>query len=1195
MRKNLERALALTLALILAAPLLPAARAAGPETIAVSSAADLELLARQCALDAWSRDKKILLTADVDLADREFVPIPTFGGEFDGQGHTITGLRITGSGSSMGLFRQVQAGGVVRDLTVCGQVSPAGSADRVGGLAGENRGAILGCAFRGTVRGERAVGGIVGRNEAGGEVSGCAVSGRILGSAAAGGVAGENAGALIKCASAASVNTASPDGDAPAQELSVDASLGQLTREGQPDLLSGHSDTGGVVGLTDGVVQSCTNTGSVGYPHVGYNVGGIAGRQRGYLSGCVNAGTVLGRKDVGGIAGQAEPDVTLAPGAQTLERLRGELNSLDGLISQALDGAAGRGDRISQRLEAMGRRTDEAMDHSQTLLEGTEDFVNGNVEEINSLSASVTEALDRLSPALDGLSDASERVTDLSVALSQALDALEDAGALGFDASAGLEEAAGRLEQAGGAMERAVSDLRAAAGRLQDAVIRRDPETERQALQALSDAFASLGAALSQGGEAASTLLALLRQALEELELPDPDGFPESGPLPDGWNPDLLPDLDQSEQVRDALERLEQALAVLTGQEAKDALERLSNALTAMGQAAGQAGESLRALAGNVELHWEALEDALGGTDSALGGLHAAAGDFSAAMAALENAVRGAGAAAGPLGEAVDSLRDASDIGGGIGWKLERSFEAMEEAVAALRRNGPVTLRPLGDGFRAAGDGLYAAVSGLSREMEGLRGDVDGARSGLGDDLRAVSRQLGVVSDLLLDAMTEVADGGAETRLISDSSDQDIAAVRQGKIAQCVNTGLVEGDRNVGGVAGAMSIEYDLDPEDDLERFSLGGTYETRAVLLENVNRGAVTAKKDCAGGLVGRMDLGAAAACENYGPVSSASGGCVGGVAGWSEASIRGCFAKCVLSGKEDVGGIAGWGTKIHDCRAIATIAAGQERLGAIAGSAELGGVTGNRFVDTGVAGIDNISYAGAAEPVDYAALCQESGLPAEFLSFTLTLTAQGETVAAIPFQYGQDLSRVPLPEAPEREGFYGRWPDFDVTGRASDVTVEAVYTPWAALVASEETERGLSVALAEGRFTEDAVLYVRRSGRTPPAEGGQVWEISLTGTDLSAAALIPLRLLGPAEGSGGVRRYADGQWLPVETQPNGQYLLLEMEGLSGVYCVLPDRKGPNLLVPAAAAGAGAALAMAALAARRRKKRAPAGGGAAK
>ena len=38
------------------------------------------------------------------------------------------------------------------------------------------------------------------------------------------------------------------------------------------------TDIGGITGFSTGVLQSCKNTGPVGYEHVGYNVGGIAGR-----------------------------------------------------------------------------------------------------------------------------------------------------------------------------------------------------------------------------------------------------------------------------------------------------------------------------------------------------------------------------------------------------------------------------------------------------------------------------------------------------------------------------------------------------------------------------------------------------------------------------------------------------------------------------------------------------------------------------------------------------------------------------------------------------------------------------------------------------------------------------------------------------------------------------------------------------
>ena len=114
-----RRAASLVLALCLLAAALPGARADGAET-AISSVEDLLAFAKQCSLDAWSQGKTVRLTADLDLTEADFTPIPTFGGTFLGEGHKITNLHITAAGSNMGLFRYLQEGAVVQDLFVSG-------------------------------------------------------------------------------------------------------------------------------------------------------------------------------------------------------------------------------------------------------------------------------------------------------------------------------------------------------------------------------------------------------------------------------------------------------------------------------------------------------------------------------------------------------------------------------------------------------------------------------------------------------------------------------------------------------------------------------------------------------------------------------------------------------------------------------------------------------------------------------------------------------------------------------------------------------------------------------------------------------------------------------------------------------------------------------------------------------------------
>lgn len=318
-----------------------------------------------------------------------------------------------------------------------------------------------------------------------------------------------------------------------------------------------------------------------------------------------------------------------------------------------------------------------------------------------------------------------------------------------------------------------------------------------------------------------------------------------------------------------------------------------------------------------------------------------------------------------------------------------------------------------------------------------------------------------------------------------------------------------------------------------------------------------------------------------------------MGGVAGWADASVRSCCAKSTLSGEDYVGGIAGWASRLRECCAIATVSRGTEYLGAIAGGVETGGVLrDNRFLDTGLAGVDGVSYAGRAEPISYEELSQLPGVPLEFTAFTLTLLAEGETVAQIPFLYGEDLSRVQLPPVPEREGCYGRWPEFDVSGTGSDLTVEAVYAPWVTVTASQELSGKLPLALAEGQFTQEAVLHVTDSARTPPQEAGGgalVWEVSLTGSELGPGDSVPLRLLSPEGGEADVWQYRDGAWQRAGTALNGRYLLLTMEGVQGTFCVQPQTGG-SWMVPAAAAGAGALAALLLTAGRRRRKKRAAG-----
>ena len=187
-RHNVRRLLALVL---VAALCLLCGAAAQPNAreIHIYSADDLVQLSKSCKLDTYSQGKTVYLDNDVDLSGSDFVPIPTFGGTFEGQGHTVSGLELSGDASHMGLFRYVPAVGTVRDLKVTGNIDAAGTLNEIGAIVGTNYGTISGCSFNGTISGENNVGGIAGSQT--GYIEGCVNYGTVYARKEGGGIVGQ--------------------------------------------------------------------------------------------------------------------------------------------------------------------------------------------------------------------------------------------------------------------------------------------------------------------------------------------------------------------------------------------------------------------------------------------------------------------------------------------------------------------------------------------------------------------------------------------------------------------------------------------------------------------------------------------------------------------------------------------------------------------------------------------------------------------------------------------------------------------------------------------------------------------------------------------------------------------------------------------------------------------------------------------
>ena len=1114
MKRKISKLLSLLLAAVLLLSLAaPAALAAGSaDVVYLRTAEDLAELSKNCILDSWSQGKTVYLEADIDLTGTDFAPIPTFGGTFEGQGHTISGLSLTGSGNVRGLFRYIQPSGAVRDLSVEGWIDPTDRKNTLGGIAGSNQGLLSNCSFHGTVRGADYIGGLVGTNESTGQIINCTFSGAVTGEHYVGGIAGQNGGSIIRCANSGSINTT---------EVDAELNLGNLNQEqlNAAENVPVCTDIGGITGFSSGILQSCVNTGAVGYAHVGYNIGGIAGRQSGYLNGCTNSGTILGRKDVGGIAGQLVPEVRLLYNEGQVGDLLDELDVLRGLIDQTGDDVRGASDEISERMKAISDRAGEAQEAIGDFAGSAADWANENMDEINDLSARLSWLIDQLTPVLDDTSGLMDLAEDLADQLEEVLDEAGQVSDLGEQTERELRAAVRSLRQAAASGKTAVARLLSALEHLgaalgsalqsQEAMeeVRAAAGELAAALRDMSDSLARIAQLLWSGGDEAA-----LREAVQALA----DTLDRAGAA------------------------LEQAVAAVAAHLDGDALESAGEDAAAAWQALRAAAQSLLDAAGHAA-------DAA----SLLPELLAQGGDIAEALRAPGRTLEKLASRAAGLGE------DLADI-----------FRELAEEPT-------LSIRPIDSTLRQQGDALGDIFSGLLDDGDALRETMSGSTDILLDDLDAINEQFGVITDLLRDLL----EGGEEPEdRFEDVSDEASAATDTGDLSDARNDGTVEGDINVAGIVGSMAIEYDFDPEDDLIREgdrSLDFRYQTRAVVAACINTGEITGKQDYAGGIVGLMDLGRVSGCENYGTVTSTNGDYVGGIAGASWGSIRDSWSKCRLSGGDYVGGVAGLGATLVNCHTLVTIDEGGACLGAVAGDADSGGtVSGNTFTSESLGALDGISYAGRAEPVTFDALCGTEGVPELFSRLELTFAADGVTVAVVPFRYGEGIDA--LPEIPAKKGYSAAWPDLDYTHLTASQTLEAEYTPYtSALTDGGELPQilvdGSFSSRAEVSHTTEDVTWTDARGRT---HSGTAYTVTVEDPDLEQVAYTVHCRLPDAGGRYDLWVLGEDGWSQADFTIDGQYLLLTSQTEAITLCVT---ERPGSLSAWLAAGAGCLLLLAA------------------
>ena len=231
--------------------------------------------------------KYIVLTADIDLANKEWTPIGNhsnpFKGNFNGNNHTVTGMQISGELDRVGLFGECIKFNVdsaiknitVKDSVICG-------INFVGAIVGYAEGInIENCRSIGnTINGKTDVGGICGKigGYSVGKVSQCYNSSKVTGRVRVGGIAGMG-GIAENC-----LNT------------------GEIMIINKAHKSAG----GGIFGIFDDTTASASITACVNLGKVsgGESFGGIVGstdsKSTGHISNCYyNMDAITGGFDAG--------------------------------------------------------------------------------------------------------------------------------------------------------------------------------------------------------------------------------------------------------------------------------------------------------------------------------------------------------------------------------------------------------------------------------------------------------------------------------------------------------------------------------------------------------------------------------------------------------------------------------------------------------------------------------------------------------------------------------------------------------------------------------------------------------------------------------------------------------------------------------------------------------------------------------
>ena len=1071
-----------------------AAEGSDPGIVSITSEDDFILLTENCKTESFSTGKTFRLDADLDLSNYENLFLPVMDGTFDGNGHQIIGVTLSEEMSDYGLFRYVTANGVVKNLTVEGEILGGDEQENIGILAGSNAGAIENCITRGTLNAETAVGGIVGKNEETGSVLRSENEAAIDGKMQTGGIAGLNEGIISDCVNSGKINTnqkikKQAEGDGSSVNISIPNAVTGLTADERAN------ETGGIAGNSSGNISYCTNPATIGFERLGGSTGGIIGRQLGSLSYCANKGVVYGHKNVGGISGVLEPYEESSYDRDYRQELSDELDRLGDLIDDVSNQGEKLGDNLSDNADLLSDQLKTLRNSLRGYMDDYSDMASDGKDAIHDNVKSMKKTIDGMQydVKIKQLNTAIEQISNDIAQMEKIMEQLKpyvDQGNAKLDGLfkqyeekiQGWIDSIDDLKQYQENLPEEAPDEVTPAAPTPDAG-EADTQTTSED-QTGSDSAASDNSqpATDTGNEDTSQNGA----ASDSSEAPAADSgsgnsdAPTAGSSSDNSDAPAADSGSASSEVPAADSDSGNSEVPAANSSSSDDNSGSSNDSSASGDSNDQASTgrmipvtyrvvTSTTLPDGTKLPDVNLPDVQVPSEltAALQQLQALSKDVRTQMSTI----------AGLLGEMPGQTNQLmSDIK-----SITGSMDKMTDELDDILDDFDDEMDTMKDDLRQKGNAISDTLDNTS---DTLHADFDGVR----DSLDRVKDQFDVIRGTVSDALDELKNRIDDKSIYVDVSELTDATAGDGKIISSTNSGEVYADTQGGGIAGAIVktnpqkasawfFQDKNDDEDDDEDDSDSITRHVLAAIFSSSNTADITVKGDYAGGIVGKADYGIIVAAENYGDILTDGGKYAGGIAGRCDNTIRDSYVLSGVSGDGYVGGVAGRGEDISGNYVCAYLDMDSyvKSSGAVVGKAD-GVVKDNYFVDNGYGAVDGVTRSSEAESMDYDSLIQLGNMPLNFTQFTVRFMNGEQVVWQNTFAYGDELPEENYPDLPKSKDGYVYWEEKDVSPIHRNVTVHAVYRAYMpALTADAEAEK--SPVLMGGEFYPDTKISVREA----------------------------------------------------------------------------------------------------------------------